>query len=231
MLNCAILGYGNRGSIYADLLYKTEGVKITAVCDVNPENLGIAKRKYGLEDKDCFSSDEEFFKVKRGDCVVIATMDRLHVRHAVAALKTGYDVLLEKPIATSLKDCEHIERAVEESGKKILVCHVLRYTAFFRKIKELLTQGAIGDVVSVSEAEDVHFVHYWLSFLHGNWHSEENSSSIILQKCCHDFDIISWLIGKNCVTVSSMGNLAVYKEENKPAGAADYCCDCKYIDD
>ena len=105
MLNCAILGYGNRGSIYADLLYKTEGVKITAVCDVNPENLGIAKRKYGLEDKDCFSSDEEFFKAKRGDCVVIATMDRLHVRHAVAALKTGYDVLLEKPIATCLKDC------------------------------------------------------------------------------------------------------------------------------
>ena len=80
MLNCAILGYGNRGSIYADLLYKTEGVKITAVCDVNPENLGIAKQKYGLEDKDCFSSDEEFFKAKRGDCVVIATMDRLHVR-------------------------------------------------------------------------------------------------------------------------------------------------------
>lgn len=231
MLNCAILGYGNRGSIYADLLYKTEGVKITAVCDVNPENLGIAKRKYGLEDKDCFSSDEEFFKAKRGDCVVIATMDRLHVRHAVAALKTGYDVLLEKPIATCLKDCEHIERAVEKSGKRILVCHVLRYTAFFRKIKELLTQGAIGDVVSVSEAEDVHFVHYWLSFLHGNWHSEESSSSVILQKCCHDFDIISWLIGKNCVKVSSMGNLAVYKKENKPAGAADYCCDCKYIDD
>ena len=136
MLNCAILGYGNRGSIYADLLYKTEGVKITAVCDVNPENLGIAKRKYGLEDKDCFSSDEEFFKAKRGDCVVIATMDRLHVRHAVAALNTGYDVLLEKPIATCLKDCEHIERAVEKSGKRILVCHVLRYTAFFRKIKE-----------------------------------------------------------------------------------------------
>jgi len=225
-LNCAILGYGNRGSVYADLLYKTDGVKITAVCDVSAEAVKLAKEKYGLRDDCCFTSEDEFFKARRGDACVIATMDKLHVRHASLALALGYDVLLEKPIATSYADCLEIERVAEKHGNKILVCHVLRYTAFFRKIKELLEKGEIGRITSVSEAEDVDFVHYWLSFLHGNWHNEGTSSPIILQKCCHDFDIIGWLTGKKCARVSSFASLNEYLAENKPADAAEYCIDC-----
>lgn len=230
-LNCAIIGYGNRGSIYADLLYKTEGVKITAVCDSDPEAVASAKRKYGLSDDACFTSEDEFFVSARGDACVVATMDRLHVRHACKALNAGYDVLLEKPIATNAADCEKIERAVRKTGKRLLVCHVLRYTAFFKKIKELIDAGKIGRITSVSEAEDVDFVHYWLSFLHGNWHSCKKSSPIILQKCCHDFDIISWLTGKKCERVSSFGRLNVYKKENKPADATEYCVDCPHVND
>ena len=228
-LNCAILGYGNRGSVYADLLYKTDGVKISAVCDVNPDAVELAKEKYGLADEQCFTSEEKFFRARRGEACVIATMDKLHVRHAGSALALGYDVLLEKPIATSYADCVEIERIAEKHGSKILVCHVLRYTAFFRKIKELLEKGEIGEITSVSESEDVDFVHYWLSFLHGNWHKEENSSPIILQKCCHDFDIIGWLTGKKCRRVSSFGHLNVYKKENKPADAAEYCFECPRV--
>lgn len=228
-LNCAILGYGNRGSVYADLLYKTDGVKISAVCDVNPEAVKLAKEKYKLADEQCFISEEEFFKARRGEACVIATMDKLHVRHAGRALALGYDVLLEKPIATSYADCVEIERIAEKHGNKILVCHVLRYTAFFRKIKELLEKGEIGEITSVSESEDVDFVHYWLSFLHGNWHREETSSPIILQKCCHDFDIIGWLTGKKCHRVSSFGHLNVYKKENKPTDAAEYCFECPHV--
>lgn len=228
-LNCAILGYGNRGSVYADLLYKTDGVKITAVCDINPDALDRAKEKYGLGDEQCFLREEDFFKEKRGDAVVIATMDKLHVRHADSALALGYDVLLEKPIATSAADCEEIERSVKKYGSRLLVCHVLRYTAFFRKIKEIIDSGILGEITSVSEAEDVDFVHYWLSFLHGNWHNEKQSSSIILQKCCHDFDIVTWLTGKKSKYVSSFGHLSVYKPENKPSDAADHCIDCPHM--
>lgn len=225
-LNCAILGYGNRGSVYADLLYKTEGVKISAVCDMSTEAVNRAKEKYNLADEQCFTSEEEFFKSRRGEACVIATMDKLHVRHAGRALTLGYDILLEKPIATSYADCVEIERIAEKHGNKILVCHVLRYTAFFRKIKELLGKGEIGKITSVSESEDVDFVHYWLSFLHGNWHNEETSSPIILQKCCHDFDIIGWLTGKKCKRVSSFASLNEYLAENKPADSTEYCIDC-----
>ena len=215
--------------MYADLLYKTDGVEISAVCDVNPDAVKLAKEKYNLADEQCFTSEEEFFKARCGEACVIATMDKLHVRHAGRALALGYDVLLEKPIATSYADCVEIERIAEKHGNKILVCHVLRYTAFFRKIKELLEKGEIGEITSVSESEDVDFVHYWLSFLHGNWHREETSSPIILQKCCHDFDIIGWLTGKKCRRVSSFGHLNVYKKENKPADAAEYCFECPHV--
>ena len=149
-LNCAILGYGNRGSVYADLLYKTDGLKISAVCDMTAEAVNRAKEKYNLADEQCFTSEEEFFKARRGEACVIATMDKLHVRHAGRALTLGYDILLEKPIATSYADCVEIERIAEKHGNKILVCHVLRYTAFFRKIKELLERGEIGKITSVS---------------------------------------------------------------------------------
>lgn len=227
MLDCAILGYGNRGSIYAELLAKTKGVKIVCVCDTNAKNLRAAKEKFGLSEENCFLDDEEFFKNRRADFIVIATMDRLHIGHMVKAIRLGYDILLEKPIATRPEHCDEIERAVSVSGRnKILVCHVLRYTSFFQKIKELLESGELGEITSVSESENIAFVHYWLSFLHGNWHDESEASPIILQKCCHDFDVISWLIGKKCEKVSSFGNLAVYKPEQAPEEAKAYCSDC-----
>lgn len=231
MLTCAIVGYGNRGSIYADLLGEMENVRIACVCDSNEKNLRAAQKKFALSDADCFSSDMEFFKAKRADCAVIATMDKLHAAHAVEALGLGYDILLEKPIATTPEDCDKIEAAAIRSGRKVLVCHVLRYTSFFRKIKELLSTGKLGEITSVSESENVAFVHYWLSFLHGNWNNSEESSPIILQKCCHDFDILSWLLDRRCERVSSFGNLFVYKKKNAPEGAAAYCCDCRLADE
>lgn len=230
MISCAILGYGNRGSIYADELFATQGVRIASICDINPENLKRAKEKYSLPEEVCFTDENAFFSQKRADCIVIATMDKLHVGQVLRALRLGYDILLEKPIATTLEDCDAIEREAAKYDRKILICHVLRYTPFFKKIKELIDRGDLGEITSVSESENIAFVHYWLSFLHGNWHNSGKSSPIILQKCCHDFDIISWLLGKRCEKVSSFGNLKVYKRENVPQDAAKYCCECKEVD-
>ena len=128
--------------MYADLLYKTDGVKITAVCDINPDALDRAKEKYGLGDEQCFLREEDFFKEKRGDAVVIATMDKLHVGHADSALALGYDVLLEKPIATSAADCEEIERSVKNTAVACSFATFYGIPRFSEKSRRLSTAGS-----------------------------------------------------------------------------------------
>lgn len=227
-ITCAILGYGNRGSVYGKRLSAADGVEIVAVCDPDRENLLAAKQLFSLDDKSSFSSDDEFFKEKRADVLVVASMDKDHYKHTARAIALGYDILLEKPIALSTKECLSLKKLAEQSNVKVVVCHVLRYTDFFTKIKELSRRPEFGRVLSISESENINFVHYWLSFLHGNWHNSKKSSPIILQKCSHDFDLICWIAGAGCQRVSSFAELNVYKKENAPEGSTQHCCDCPH---
>ena len=230
-MTCAILGYGNRGSVYQKYLSRTDGVKTVAVCDVRPANLAQAKKDCGLSDDACFADEDEFFSKKRADALIIATMDKQHFAQTLRALKLGYDILLEKPIGTTLEECAELQQAAREHKNKVVVCYVLRYTEFFRRLKAVLSRPDMGDIVAIREAENVHFVHYWLSFLHGNWRNATVSSPIILQKCCHDFDILNWLVNRKCVGVSSFGNRLLYKKENTPATAAEFCYKCPLQND
>ena len=101
--------------------------------------------EHGIPAGNVFARWEEFVKrPKLCDAVVIATMDREHVGPAVACLQLGYDLLLEKPMATTLEDCQAIERAQRKSGAVVGVCHSLRYHRGFRKVRDLVAGGAIG---------------------------------------------------------------------------------------
>ena len=87
----------------------------------------------------CFNSWEEILsKPKMADVAIISTQDQLHYAPAMKAIELGYDLLLEKPVAPTPKECADIANFAKEKGVKILVCHVLRYTPFFSKIKEMI---------------------------------------------------------------------------------------------
>ena len=94
------------------------------------------------------------------------------------------------------EDCMEIERSALEAERLVVVCHVLRYTAFFRQVKALIDAGRIGKVVSLQATENVCYWHQAHSFVRGNWRSDLMETPMIVQKCCHDFDMISWLIGR-----------------------------------
>ncbi len=229
----AIVGLGARGlNTYAPYQKLFPGrMKIVAVADPIKERVEIAIKEYGVERKNCFSDAEELFsKGKIADAVFITTQDRQHVKHALMALDAGYDILLEKPISTDLAECIELKQKVSEKQKLVLICHVLRYTEFFRTIKKLIDDGKIGEPVSIQAIENVGYWHQAHSFVRGNWNNSQSTSPMILQKCCHDFDILSWLVGKKCVGVSSFGSLKYFKEQNAPEGSAEYCYDCKYLD-
>lgn len=227
MITFAVLGLGNRGSVYSNYIAKNKNAKIVSVCDINPASLKQAAELYGVEKSELFSSEQEFFEKKRADVVIIATLDGLHCRQAVKALSLGYDVLLEKPIAPSMEECNEIYSAAKKYGGDVVICHNLRYTPFYQKFKTLIKSGIIGEILSVEQAENVAYHHYMCSFIRGKWHSERETSPIILQKCCHDLDIISWFAEKNVNGLQSFGALKYYTHKNKPVGAADRCMDCK----
>lgn len=97
---------------------------------------------------------------------------------------------------------------------KVVVCHVLRYSPFFTTLKDLILSGKIGEVISITHEECVGNIHQSHSFVRGNWGNTERLSMILLQKSCHDLDILQWLIGKKCIKVQSFGMVmvAVMKE-------------------
>lgn len=228
----AIAGLGSRGKdVYAKAIAAhPEKMEITAVADIDPEKVAIAKELYHIPEERCFDSVEKMLEQEKlADAMVIATQDRQHVGHAIPALRKGYHLLLEKPVSPDLDECRQIVKVAKECDRKVVVCHVLRYTPIYRKVKELLDAGTIGDVVSIMASEQVGWFHMAHSFVRGNWNNSDTTSPMILQKCCHDMDLYLWLAGKKCESLSSYGSTYLFKKENAPEGCKERCTDgCKY---
>lgn len=113
----------------------------------------------------------------------------------------------------------------EKYNRVFSICHVLRYTDFFATIKKIITDGKIGNLVSIQHTENVEHRHQAHSFVRGNWRDSEVSSPMILAKSCHDMDILQWLVDADCTKVSSFGSLTHFRKENAPEGAPRYCLD------
>lgn len=159
------------------------------------------------------------------DAVVVATPDREHVGPTLAALERGYDVILEKPIAPTAAEVDAVAVAAERSGRTVVVAHVLRYTAFFTLLKQLVDAGRIGRLVTITHAEHIGYWHFAHSFVRGNWRNETTSSPMILAKACHDLDLLRWLANDRCTAVASFGDLAEFRADRAPANALDRCWD------
>jgi len=142
------------------------------------------------------------------------------------ALDCGYDILLEKPISPDPVECLKIEEKANTLGKKITVCHVLRYTNFFGSLKDIVDSGELGKVVAIKHSENIGNFHMAHSFVRGNWRNDILSSPIIMQKSCHDLDILLWLVDSHCTKVAAFGSLSYFKEANAPAGSTDRCLTC-----
>ncbi len=224
----AIAGCGGRGrNTYGRMFQYVDNAEIAAIADTNAEALAEAAKEFGVAPERCYGSVEAMLaEPKFADIMIIATPDDCHADEAVAALEKGYHLLLEKPIATTEEDCRRVLDAQKKSGKTVVVCHVLRYAPFYRTVKELIDNGVIGEMVTLNAIERVCYWHQAHSYVRGNWRRLDESSPMILAKCCHDMDIISWMVGKPCKRVSSFGSLGHFTEANAPEGSTDRCKTC-----
>lgn len=227
-LSAVLIGAGDRGArAYAPFALKyPHELDIVAVADPNVDRRHKVMKEHQISEENGFESWETLLNgTQRADIAIICTMDRMHLGPTIAALKSGYHVLLEKPMSPDPLECIEMERTAREQNRLLTICHVLRYTEFWSNIKKIIDEGQIGEVVSVQLNENVEFMHMSHSFVRGNWKNKEQSSPMILQKSCHDMDILSWIIDKPCLRVSSYGSLMHFNENNAPLGAPDRCLD------
>ncbi|MBE6922851.1 MAG: Gfo/Idh/MocA family oxidoreductase [Ruminococcaceae bacterium] len=225
-----VIGAGSRGTIYGNWAFE-HGIEIAAVAEIRPDRLAEAGKLWNVPENRLFTDVKDLFALgKIADAAIVATMDRDHYGHVMTALDLGYDILLEKPISPDPRECMEIEAKANALGKKITVCHVLRYTNFFGAIKDIIDSGELGKVVAIKHSENIGNFHMAHSFVRGNWRNDTLSSPIIMQKSCHDLDILLWLTGAHCTKVAAFGSLSYFKEANAPAYSVDRCCDCPVAD-
>ena len=227
ILRLACIGCGARAQTYTALLSaKPELFQIVAGADPVPERVEKIRRVSGSAGFRGFASAEALLAAgKLADVVVIATQDNAHYQNCKAALRLGYNVLLEKPISTTVEQVLEIERLATQANRRVMVCFVLRFAAFYRKVKEIIRSGALGDIVSIQASEGVNPWHQAHSFVRGHWSVAGKSSPMILSKCCHDTDIVHWLVGRPCARIASFGSLGFFRPENAPAHAPARCTD------
>ena len=229
----ALIGAGSRG-IYCYGKYieeHPEHGRIVAVAEPRAFYREEAARRHQIPPENCFADWRELLAApKTADAVIIATSDRDHVGPAIAAAKAGYHILLEKPMAPTAEECRKIVQAVHDSGVIMAVCHVLRYAPFFRRVKEIIASGVLGEITSIQQFEGVGWWHFAHSFVRGIFSKESESSFMLLAKTCHDVDLLRWWMDRPCRQTVSFGSLIHFRPDKAPAEATERCWDCPLAD-
>lgn len=227
-ITAVLLGAGSRGRyIYGPYAEKYPNeLKFVAVAEPDEERRNRFAEIHGIAPEYAYASWEQAFERGRiADVMIVSTLDRMHFVPAMKALELGYHVLLEKPMSPVPEECILLEQASQKHERLLIVSHVLRYSPFWAGIKKCVEAGELGKIATIQLTENVGFEHMTHSYVRGNWRNAEETSPMILAKSCHDLDIISWLMGENCRTVSSFGSLLHFKAENAPVGSKDRCID------
>lgn len=230
-ISVIVIGCGDRATTYCEEgVHQLGLMNIVAAIDPDPERLRYMRERFGVPESGCYSDMKAVLaQGKIADCIINGTMDRQHLETAVPFLEQGYDMLLEKPITNNAEDLFAIRDAAAKNGCKLLTCHVLRYASYYRKVKEMIDSGVLGEVMNIQTTERVGAFHSSVSYVRGKWNSEEEcGSSLLLAKCCHDIDLICWLNNRTTpVEVQSEGSRDYFISEKAPEGSGMRCLvDC-----
>lgn len=231
-ITAVVIGAGSRGSIYAGYAKDhPEELNIIAIAEPRRDRLDALAEEVGVPAEHRFDCWETLLsQPKMADCAFICTLDDDHTAPAIKAMDRGYHILLEKPMSNREMECRQIAETARKTNRTLAVCHVLRYTPFYMTLKSLIDQGEVGQVTTINQIENVGYWHQAHSFVRGNWRNTKETSPMLLQKSCHDIDIILWLMGSTCTRVQSFGSLRHFTAENAPSGAAKRCLDCPHAE-
>lgn len=230
-ITVVVVGCGDRATTYLkEGVLFFNAMEIVAAIDPNPERLSYMQQTFGIPVEKCYRHIEDVLaQGKIADCVINGTMDQYHLETALPFLEQGYDMLLEKPLVNNKEDLFKLRDVANAHGCRLMVCHVLRYAPFYRKIKELILAGEVGEIMNIQTTERVGAFHSSSAYLRGKWkNTEECNSSFLLAKCCHDIDLLCWLNNSTVPqNISSMGGRQFFIPEKAPKNSGTRCLvDC-----
>ena len=222
--NYAIVGLGSRSQMFSTALLKdyADTSRLVALCDLNRTRMDYQnarfKERFGAAPVPTYKPDQfdQMVREQNVNTVIVTTIDRTHHKYIIRAMELGCDAISEKPMTTDAQKCQQILDTVKETGKNLAVTFNYRYSPRNSKVKELLQNGAIGEVISV------HF-EWLLDTVHGadyfrRWHRDKrNSGGLMVHKSTHHFDLVNWWLDSTPETVFGMGDLRFYGRENAEA--------------
>lgn len=226
-----MLGAGNRGAeVYGKFAQNfPRELKFVAVAEEQATRRRRFAGQHAIAEDAVFSNWADALEwtqtLEEKPAVFVCLPDRLHEEVGVACLELGLDVMLEKPVANTLAGTFKVLNAAQESNGVTMLGYVLRHTPFFTKVKELISAGALGEIVNIEWRENVSAIHFSHSYVRGNWNREDTSSPLILAKCSHDLDLLGWLTDLEILQVSSFGGLKYFRLEGAPQNAPKFCLD------
>jgi predicted dehydrogenase len=179
---------------------KDKRCKLVAICDVDREKLKTLKVKFDIPITT--TNFDDIVKREDIDAISICTPDNLHTEQIVAGLNAGKHILAEKPIATTLKDCERITRVVEKSKKVLASNLILRYCPRFRKVKELADKGYFGNIF-YAEGDYIHNIQ---DLIRHGWRGKMKDYNITAGGGVHLIDLLRWIINDEVEEVFCYGN-------------------------
>lgn len=216
IIRVAVSGAGNRARHVVKRLLSDScnAVKIVAVYDPDKDVAkDTAVNIWNSPDAEICSSWEDALQ-HDVDWAMIFSPNYAHKDQIIAAFKAGKDVFSEKPIATKIEDCQEIYKAWKQYGRLFATGFVLRYSLIYQKAHEILHSGILGKLVSVEANENIRFKHG--GYIMSNWRRlTRYAGPHILEKCCHDLDLIEWLTGSVPSQVSAFHGHSLFKPENR----------------
>lgn len=225
-----IIGTGGRalGSFVQPLLTEFEGqATIVGFYDINPDRAQVVKDLSGV-DAPVFTDFNEMIESTSPDRAIVCSKDSTHAQYVVECLNRGIAVYSEKPLCTTHQQVKDIREAAEQSSQDAFVTHNMRFGANLERMKRLLVDGTIGDVMHIQFIE-------LLDRFHGadyfrRWHRKmDNSGGLMLHKSSHHFDLINWLADSTPVKATGHGRLAFYGKNGPFRGKR--CSDCAHTDE
>lgn len=212
-IGIGMIGCGGRlRGVVRRLMQQTDQVRIVGLYDPSDESIERTRKQFEV-DAPAYSSVGELCALDEVDWIMIGSWNCFHREQAVAAFEAGKHVFCEKPLATTIDDCIAMRDAWRASGKLFSIGFTLRYSPHYRRIRELLDEGAIGKIISMEFNETLGFNHG--GYIHGDWRRlREYAGTHLLEKCCHDVDLVNWMVESKAARVASFGGLDIFKKEN-----------------
>lgn len=208
-LRIGVVGVAGRGLLAKKAHKPNEGSRVVACCDVDPDELAKCLPIYTVNGIPPLRTDDINVLLSANlDAIFICSPDYVHERQAIAALSAGAAVYLEKPLAITTAGCDAVLATAARLGGKLFLGHNMRHMTFVKEMRSVIESGVIGNVKSATVR---HFVGQGGDYYFKDWHADRrNVCSLLLQKACHDLDVVAYLCGGHAVRVNAMGKLAVY---------------------